>query len=109
MLSHKQICQQAINHWMTNLLLCYAGEFDKVSYDGNNCAFCCYLEDCIICPLSQIGMRCDKDDSPWDLVVDAFYGDDNAQKLNACANMLRAVEKACDHLGKPCYSDISEE
>ena len=105
-----KICQQAIDHWMHNLLLCYAGEYDEVQYYSDDCAFCNRFfnkeyDKCLKCPLAQIGNCCENENSSWDKVVYALAGDDRDEMIGACANMLRAVERACDHLMSPKYKE----
>ena len=95
-----KICQQAIEHWMYNLLLCHAGDYSHVDYHAESCPLCENFNDigCTTCPMAQIKNCCNADGSPWDGVVDAFFWENRCDRIRACERMLRAVEKACAHL-----------
>jgi hypothetical protein len=97
-----KICNEAVEHWMQNLLFAHAGMDDHVEYRGEYCSFCqsfAFPADCLGCPMISVGQDCNNDNSAWDKVVDAFCSPTSRMKrIKACEHMLRVVERASDVL-----------
>ena len=95
-----EICNDVIDHWVTNLCCLYAGQHDEVSMRASKCALCRQFgpNDCRGCPLLHVNMQCMRVGSRYAITRRALLnGDKRSRKIQACERMIHTLEHACDY------------
>lgn len=94
-LTREQALEASISHWEENVKLAEERGLSFHHISGGACALCYKYHkgfSCGECPLSEAGMECDDDNSPWKKVGTAMKAGDK-EKIVAAARAMLTVLK----------------